>query len=197
MAEFSLGDEVRNLIDDIERRNPRSSAEARVKAAWNSIIDDDVRRHVTGTFVVPDTDAGELIVYTDNPLWTSDLTMQTEMLRLELNMKLMEMDRKRGGSRGTSPSQAEQVHKIRFITSNEKYISLRRQESGLARLEREEQEMQQLQPAELDEEEIRSLREAVDTIEDEGLREAAFKAAVANLAFRKALREKEQQTSSE
>lgn len=186
MTGMSLGGGAREIVGALERGNPDLAAAARVRAAWNRIAGSRVRPHVTGVFVVPHTGAGELVVYTDTPIWASELGMQTELMRLKLNMELARMD---GGVRAGGDGGSEQVRKLRFVASKEKYLSKERAESTHEQLSEEEDALAEVEPVPLSAEEDSALRSAAGKVGDARLRDAAYNAARASLEWQRGLDE--------
>lgn len=190
MDNFDLGSEVQKLVSRLQGNDTSHLASARVKTAWNRAVPASIARHVTGVFVVPETQAQEVIVYVDSQLAAADLTMQADPLRMALNVEINKM---RGAAyeqalaRGATLSEVEQVKTLRFRVSRERYISKGRCETTFDVLEAEREKYASVEPVALDEQELNDLREAVSHIEDERLRTVAYSAAVANLEWQKGL----------
>lgn len=180
MGGFNVGNEVRNLVNQMERDNPDISMSAHVKSAWNRAVGPDVAQHVTAVFVVPHTQAQEVIVYVDSPIRAADLNMQSEILRMKLNIEL-----------GNSAPDAkrcmypEQVKKLKFVASKEKYIKRARRMTTFEALEEQEKQEKDIESVPLTEDELAELAASVASIEDERLRVAAYDAAKANLEWQK------------
>jgi hypothetical protein len=179
----SVGSEIKNLVDDLERANPDLSATARVKKAWNTTVDSSIREHVTAVFVVPNTEASEVIIYIDSSIWATELTMQSELLRLQLNIELTHT----AEDVTYQNRKAEQVEKLTFKVSKEQYTSKEKRLTTFELLEREEEKIKRVKPIELDEEELQSIQEAAAHIENDTLREAAYSAAKKSLEWKKGL----------
>lgn len=183
-----MGDEIRAFARKVEQDNPMSSDEALVKSAWASVVDEATAKHITGVFVVPDTDAHEVLVYVDTSLWTTELSMQAEFYRFKLNM---EIARRRGResdlAQGATRVEAEQVRKLRFVTSRQNYVSKRSRQTTYEQLKEEQDEYQSIEPIGLSAEEEKGLESAVAGVSDERLRRAAYEAAKASIEFQKGL----------
>lgn len=177
---LDLGGAMRDYVGAIRRDNPDLAAAARVKSAWNAVAAPRAAAHVTGVYVVPKTDASEVVVFTDTPLWASELAMQSELLRLKLNMELQ----RRGQA-----TREEQVRTLRFVPSRERYLSKERRQSTHELLREQDDGLARVEPVALPPEEEAALRAAVAGIEDEQLREAAFGAAKASLEWQRGLEE--------
>lgn len=178
MDGVNLGREAMGFVGALERKNPDLSAAARVRAAWRNVSSARVREHVTGVFVVPNTGASEAIVYTDTPMWAGELNMQVELMRLKLNMELARMN----GDGG-----AEQVRKLKFEASRQKYLAKDRRETTYEQLEEEDAELKRVEPVPIPAGEDAALRAAASGISDERLREAAYGAAKASLEWHRGL----------
>ncbi|MGI6032854.1 MAG: hypothetical protein ACOX69_05505 [Coriobacteriales bacterium] len=141
---------------------------------------------MTGVFVVPDTDAHEVIVYVDNTLWTTELNMQAELYRAKLNIEIV---RRKGqapyADDEVSLDEIEQVHKLKFATSKERYISKRARQTTYEQLKEEEDEYKSIEPVALTPAEQEQIDEAVAGISDERLQRAAYRAAKASIEFQK------------
>lgn len=180
MGGFNVGNEVRNLVNQMERDNPDISMSAHVKSAWNRAATPDVAQHVTAVFVVPHTQGQEVIIYVDSPIRAADLNMQSEILRMKLNIEL-----------GNSAPDAkrhmcpEQVKRLKFVASKEKYIKRARRMTTLEAFEEQEREEKGIEPVPLADDELADLAASVASIEDERLRVAAYGAAKANLEWQK------------
>lgn len=180
MSGARIGGEIAGLVGGLEGKNPDLAAAGRVKAAWNRIADSRVRPHVVAVYVVPGTGAAEVVVYTDTPLWASELSMQSELMRLKLNVELARMGAAGAGGEG-------QVAKIRFSPSKEKYLARDRRLSTHDELAAADSALAGVEPEPLTEAEDAALREASSRIEDGRLREAAYGAAKSSLEWHRGL----------
>lgn len=182
MDGLNIGDAVRKLVGQMERDNPDLSESARVKAAWNRVAGADVSCHVTAVFVVPDTQASEVIVYVDSPIWAADLNMSSELYRMKLNIAL--------GTVRDAPARAhdpEQVRKLKFVASKEKYLKRSQRVDLPSDLDAEQRALKQVEPLALSDEENAALERAAAAVEDTQLRSALLDAARANLEWQKGL----------
>lgn len=182
MEGHDVGSEIQGMINSLERDNPDLSAVARVKKAWEVSVDKRVREHVTGIFVVPNTEASEVVVYVDSSIRAADLNVQVELFRLNLNI---ELGKERFGTR--SPQNAEQIKSLKFVVSKKAYISKQLRTSTRQQLEEEEQRYRNVQPVALNDDEISGLQEAASLMENEKLRDVVYNAAKANLEWQKGL----------
>lgn len=180
MDGLNVGSEVRNLVNRLERDNPDIALSAHVKSAWNEAVDATISRHVTAVFVVPHTQASEVIVYVDSPIRAADLNMQSEILRMKLNIALGQGKRRAEGN-----ADLEQVKKLKFVASKEKYLKKSRRMTTFEALEEQQREEEAVEPVALTDDELSQLVASVATIEDERLRLAAYDAAKANLEWQK------------
>lgn len=181
MTGYDIGSEIEGVVRSLQRNNPDLSATARVKRAWNLSVDKRIAEHVTAVFVVPNTAASEVIVYVDSSIWATELNMQSELLRLNLNIELnKDVDEPSNVMR-----KAEQVEKLTFKVSREQYAARERRLTTLQLLEAEDEDYRKAQPVALDEEELSGLEEALSHIENDQLRDTAYAAAKANLEWQK------------
>ena len=181
MTGYDIGSEIEGVVRSLQRNNPDLSATARVKRAWNLSVDKRIAEHVTAVFVVPNTAASEVIVYVDSSIWATELNMQSELLRLNLNIELnKDVDEPSNVMR-----KAEQVEKLTFKVSKEQYAARERRLTTLQLLEAEDEDYRKAQPVALDEEELSGLEEALSHIENDQLRDTAYAAAKANLEWQK------------
>lgn len=181
MTGYDIGSEIEGVVRSLQRNNPDLSATARVKRAWNLSVDKRIAEHVTAVFVVPNTAASEIIVYVDSSIWATELNMQSELLRLNLNIEL----NKDADEPSNVMRKAEQVEKLTFRVSKEQYAARDRRLTTLQLLEAEDEDYRKAQPVALDEEELSGLEEALSHIENDQLRDTAYAAAKANLEWQK------------
>lgn len=181
MTGYDIGSEIEGVVRSLQRDNPDLSATARVKRAWNLSVDKRIAEHVTAVFVVPNTAASEVIVYVDSSIWATELNMQSELLRLNLNIEL----NKDADEPSNVMRKAEQVEKLTFKVSREQYAARDRRLTTLQLLETEDEDYRKAQPVALDEEELSGLEEALSHIENDQLRDTAYAAAKANLEWQK------------
>lgn len=183
MTGYDIGSEIEGVVRSLQRNNPDLSATARVKRAWNLSVDKRIAEHVTAVFVVPNTAASEIIVYVDSSIWATELNMQSELLRLNLNIEL----NKDADEPSNVMRKAEQVEKLTFKVSKEQYAARDRRLTTLQLLEAEDEDYRKAQPVALDEEELSGLEEALSHIENDQLRDTAYAAAKANLEWQKGI----------
>lgn len=181
MTGYDIGSEIEGVVRSLQRNNPDLSATARVKRAWNLSVDKRIAEHVTAVFVVPNTAASEVIVYVDSSIWATELNMQSELLRLNLNIEL----NKDADEPSNVMRKAEQVEKLTFKVSKEQYAARDRRLTTLQLIEAEDEDYRKAQPVALDEEELSGLEEALSHIENDQLRDTAYAAAKANLEWQK------------
>ena len=181
MTGYNVGDEIRGVVNSLQRDNPDLSATARVKRAWNTSVDKGIAKHVTGVFVVPDMAASEVVVYVDSSIMATELSMQSELLRLNLNI---ELNKDETPTRGME-RKAEQVEKLTFRVSRDSYVARERKLTTMQLLEEEEENYRKAQPMALDDDEISGLEEALSHVENDQLRDIAYAAAKANLEWQR------------
>ena len=181
MTGYDIGAEIQGVVSSLQRNNPDLSATARVKRAWNLSVDKRIAEHVTAVFIVPNTAASEVIIYVDSSIWATELNMQSELLRLNLNIELnKDID-------ANVARKAEQVEKLTFKVSKEQYVARERRLTTLQLLEAEDENYRKAQPVALDDDELANLEEAVAHIENDQLRDTAYAAAKANLEWQKGI----------
>lgn len=180
MSEFNFSSEVHKLLDSTKRDNPELSESIRIKHAWNATVDQRIANHVTAVFIVPNTHASEVIVYVDDAIWATELGMQTEILRLNLNQHLNQ-------SSDFPTENYEQVEKLTFKPSKEKYISKERRLSTKEILEEEDRIYKEAQPEALSDDELSDLNQMFAQIDNDEIREIAYAAAKANLELKKGI----------
>lgn len=180
---LDVSSEVKSFVGDMERGNPEFSLSARVKAAWDRVVDDDTASHVVSVFVVPHTEGREVVVYVDSSLHAADLAMQTEMLRLKVNLELAK-------SRSIPSEEGEvlQVERLKFCVSKEGYGTRKGRKTISDDLSKTRERELSVEPVELDEEEFAPVMETISHVEDEKLRDVIYSASKANLEWQKGLR---------
>lgn len=182
MAEYTLESEVQRIFNSVRQNNPELSQSLRVKRAWNSTVDKRIAKHVTAVFVIPNTNASEIIVYVDDSIWATELNLQAEILRLNMNIHLHNNDYSK-----QHEDNPEQVKKLIFKVSKDKYISKENRLSTRERIEQETSRYRNAQPVSLSEEEEADLNKAFSRIDNDAIREAAYAAARANLEWHKGI----------
>jgi hypothetical protein len=137
---------------------------ARAIGAWQEAAGPEVARHATG-YAMRGT---ELVVFTDSPVWASELSTLSEHYRVAVNSALGR----------------EMVGSIRFTVS--KRVKQEQQERALE--EARARGTAAVPPVPLDEGEIADLEALADAIHDPGLRAAALRAAARDLEWKKGIR---------
>lgn len=181
--EINVGSGINEYFNALQRENPELSISARIKRAWNSTVDPRIREHVTAVFVVPNTGASEVIIYVDNSIWATELSMQAELLRSNLNIALKQSNSPVPGME----QKLEQVEKLIFKLSKDEYIPKERKLTTLQILQKEEEPYKNAKPVELNEDETAMLNIAVSEIENDEMRERIYAAAKANLEWQKGI----------
>lgn len=179
MDEFNFSSEVNRILGSMKRDNPELSDSMRIKHAWNAVVDPRIANHVTAVFVVPNTGASEVIIYVDDAIWATELGLQSEILRLNLNMRLKEQS--------TTSNYKEQVEKLSFKVSKEKYIARERRLSTRELMNEEDKKYKEAQPVSLSDDEMTDLNQAFAQIDNDPIREIAYAAAKANLEWKKGI----------
>ena len=194
-----------NLVQQLERQDPDTAACSRIQFAWKKVVDPQVLNHTCGVFVVPNTNASEVIIYTDSSFWANDLNMQVERFRMYLNVALYDIykkddlyksndsnDNNIDGTNNTDQElfsfqdQIERVKKLKFIVSNKKYMNSTFYTSTQEQLKKDD-EIYNLKPVPIDEIEEEEILSAAQNIQNKKLKELALSAARANLGKQKAM----------
>ncbi len=157
-----LGSALGKLVRRLDRSSGGGWRNVRATEAWPEVVGPAIAGHTGRLFLR----GGELVVYVDSPVWASELSAMSEMLRSRLNEALGKDD----------------VRSIRFTVSRE--VSAGRERTRREQRETEERESR-VQPVELSETELAEVRQSVSAIENEELREAAFRATVKHLEWSK------------
>lgn len=188
----NLGSEVNRFISNFKAMNLDVVEAAYINNAWRASQEDVIVEHTTGLFVVPNTNNSEVVVYVDSSLWTQELSLQSELLRLKLNMELRKQLHEEEQPYPAQdpmidiPPSHEKVKILRFKTSKERYQSLKSEVSTEEELKQEIQSID-AEPVELTPEELAQLSFSVSEVEDEELREKLFNAAKTNLELMKGI----------
>ncbi len=155
-----LGSAVGKLVRRLDRSSGGAWRNVRASEAWPEIAGPLIAAHTGRVFLRGD----ELVVYVDSPVWASELTAMSEMLRERLNEALGKTE----------------VRTIRFSVSRE--VSADRRQLSEKR-ESEARDTRTVKPVALSEDELAEVRRSVSAIENEELREAAFRATVKHLEW--------------
>jgi hypothetical protein len=166
--ETPLADALAAYVRKLDRGGGHLVA-ARVTEAWPRAAGHDIARHTAGVFLRE----GELVVYVDSSVWATELTALGEQLRKSLNETLGQ----------------ELVRTIRFTVSRKVHEERQR--------ERAEQETEDfyaedlVEPVPLTDAEIEQVGRSAAVIKDESLREAAIRATVKDLEWKRGLERRE------
>lgn len=162
----ALGAYVRRLD-----RGGRHLAAARVADAWPEAVGPDIARHTAHVFLRE----GELVVHVDSPVWAAELSAMSEALRQAVNTAIGE----------------ELVRTVRFTVS--KHVRGERlREEGEREVE-DSYDEDKVEPVPLSEWDIEQVRQSAAVIADEGLREAAIRATVKDLEWKRGLARRDAQ----
>ena len=191
---MDLGPAIRRAITELEARNPVLSDTALIRQAWCKCAGPELLEHTDYVFVVPDSNCSEVVIYVDSQIWATELGLRAELLRLKLNIEVARMLQRAGRAPEHDEGalfdveSAEQVKRLRFSPSNEKYTRFYAQDAKEEELEGKRRG----EAAELSAAELAELDEQVQQIEDPNLREVAYKAAKAHLELLKGERESQE-----
>ncbi len=182
-----IKDEISSIFQNIERKNPNLINTSKVQQAWYESVEESIANHTVAVFVVPNTNCSEVIIYTENSIWTAELNMRSEILRMNLNIKLKEMEqgkeRKINENAIFQIDDIEVVKKITFKTSKEKYIKQKpeREDSFLLK-----ENSKKIKPIPLTSDEEQELKNQLNKIEDIKLKNSMFNAMKAQKELEKA-----------
>ena len=139
--------------------------EARAFEVWEQIAGHEIGRHTYGSRLVD----GELTISVDSPAWAAELSAMAEQLRVRLNEEAGQ----------------NLVKTLRFTVSRRVHEEAERRESQKQAARR--YGGVKVTPAPLSRIEREAVERSVATIADESLREAALKATMAALEWKKGL----------
>lgn len=159
-----VGSEVRRLLGGLDRRG--DLGRARAVSAWQEIAGPEVAAHAAGYAMR----GPELVVFTDNPVWASELSALSEQYRVAVNEHLGQ----------------EMVGSIRFTVSKHARRRDGRADDEEAASDRAGSP-RTVDPVPLSEAETAALSRMAEGIHDERLREAALAAARRHLEWRRGL----------
>ncbi len=197
-----LNEQIQRIVSVVTNQDPELLPKMEVRRAWDAVADDQMKAHVDGLFIKPNSEVGELIVYTDDAIHAADFNMQSELLRLRLNVALAgsETDASAAGSEEglfeVPPETSERIKKLTFYPSKEGYQQNREVAPTLEDAAAS-YATGTAEPAALDEETEERLRQAAAEIEDETMREAALEAARSSLMLEKGIECADSKKSSE
>jgi hypothetical protein len=163
-GEARAGDAARSLLTRLDRGGNLERAKA--VALWREVAGDDVSSHAMG-FAMRE---GELVVYVDSPVWATELTALSERYRLAIN---------------TAVGQ-ELVRSMRFSIS--KKVAEERVWNDAQEREEAERRPDMVEPVPASEQELSQIEAMAASIHAAPLRQAAVRAAVRGLEWRKGLK---------
>lgn len=161
------GQQLGPLLNAVSRAlggdDPLRMRNLRVAALWDQVAGEVVASHTADAHLR----RGEYVVYVDSPAWANDLAAMSEMYREALNEAMGK----------------EVVTSVRFEVNRgpfKKRVSLAR--------EKERENVVEPDPVALTSEERAQLERSVAAIDDETLRNAVLRAAIADLERQKGIR---------
>lgn len=160
-----LGDGLSKLLVALDRESGGGYTQARVGALWQEISGPQVTSHTTGAHLKD----GTLVIYVDGPGWATELTAMSETYRKRIN----------------SGFGKDVVRKVTFTVSRKVA-----QEHRLKRTELDDEDFYYRDVVEsvaLTEMERAQIESSVECIPDIELRQAAVRATVADLEWKKGL----------
>lgn len=161
----SLGTGLEGLVSRLDRNSGGAYTQARIGILWQETAGPQVTAHTTGAHLRD----GILVIYVDGPGWATELTAMSETYRKAINSEL-----------------GKNVVKKMVFTVSRKVA----EEDRLRRTELENEDFYYRDVVEsvpLTEIERAQVAASVECIPDPALREAAMKATVADLEWKKGL----------
>lgn len=188
MAEFraggtSLGDALRGVMANAERRNPEMVASARLTSAWNTAASEVQLKHTDAVYVVPDKGGREVVVFVDSNILATDLNCQCELLRLKVNIAMRDILEKAGQS--LPADDPEFVKKLSFVASTKSYRGKRPDDVPVEQQLLDGGMHVEADPIPLSAEEEAAIEAQVSVIENPALRSAASRAMRAAMELEK------------
>jgi hypothetical protein len=159
----TVGDAARGVLQGLDRGG--NIERARAVAAWREIAGAEVSAHAMG-YAMRD---GELVVYVDGPAWATELSALSEQYRAGVNRELGK----------------ELVSTMRFAVSK-KVSEERAWEEARAREEADARH-ELIEPVPASPQELSQIEAMAAQIHAAALREAAVRAAVRGLEWRKGM----------
>jgi len=153
------------LIGRLDRKSGGAYTQARVGILWQELAGPMVTSHTTGAHLRD----GTLVIYVDGPAWATELTAMSETYRKRINEDLGK----------------NVVRTIRFTVSRKVAEEFRLRKTELEDEEFYLQDVVDSVP--LTKTEREQVEASTECIPDEGLREAAVRATVADLEWKKGL----------
>ncbi len=163
--QVDLGSGLGNLVSRLDRKSGGAYIQSQVATLWTEIAGPAVASHTAKAFLSD----GELRVLVDSPVWATELSALAEQYRVRMNEGLGR----------------EAVTSVRFSVSREvvKERRFEQVEREVARYIDEDK----VDSIPLTAEEMARVEDSVKAIEDNGLREAALRATIADLEWKKGL----------
>ena len=160
--------DLSSALGKVVRRLDRASGggwrNVRATEVWPDVVGPTIAGHTGRLFLR----GSELVVYVDSPIWAAELAAMSELLRARLNEALGKED----------------VRSLRFTVSREVSVEQKRRRREQRDVEEGEH---RVEPRPLSEQELDEVRESVSAIENDALREAAFRATVKHLEWSKGI----------
>lgn len=161
----SLGTGLSRLIGRLDKKTGGAYAQARIGALWQELAGPLVTSHTTGAHLRD----GTLVIFVDGPTWATELTAMSETYRRRINSELGK----------------NLVNNIRFTVSRKVAEEFRLQRTEIEHEEFYLQDVVVSVP--LTGTERAQVEASTECIPDEQLREAAVRATVADLEWKKGL----------
>ncbi len=163
-SETDLGSALGKLVRRLDRKSGGEWRNVRIAELWPEAVGPHIAAHTGRVFLR----GNELVVQVDSPIWATELAAMSELLKERLNEAM---------------GKAE-VRTIRFTVSRDVSRERRR---GQRETEEAAERTATVVPVALSDEETARVRESVSAIENDELREAAFRATVKHLEWSKGI----------
>lgn len=160
-----LGQGLSQLIQRLDRKSGGGYTQARIGVLWQELAGPIVTGHTTGAHLRD----GTLVIYVDGPAWATELTAMSETYRKRINEDIGK----------------NVVRSIRFTVSRKVAEEFR-----LKKIELEDEEFylqDVVDSVPLTKTEREQVEASAECIPDEQLREAAVRATVADLEWKKGM----------
>lgn len=174
---IGLGQALGDMLGQAKARQPEMVLAARNNDAWTRVADPAALAHTDAVYTVSDTDGAKVVVYVDSNVWATELNLQSELLRLKMNMSIADAGYARGD--------AEPIKQLRFAPGKDKYRGKRACDVPVSQQLLDEGMRFEGDPVELTQQEEDELAAQVASIEDSKLRRAALDAMRASARLRK------------
>ncbi len=167
-SQTSIGPALSKLLGRLDRKAGGRFAQVEAAEVWREIAGPSAVSHTTGFFIRD----GEAVVYVDSGVWATELSALSNHYREAINARTGQ----------------ETVKTMRFIVSRK--VAAEHRFTALEKEADEALDRDKVESIPLTASEMAHVQASVATIEDEELREAALRATVADLEWKKGIAER-------